>query len=74
MISLHLQRMAAFPSAAQLTILASELLHLRAFAQEHFRYGLAAFAVDGVKVRYWRLASIQKYCNRLEDRTDSLIT
>jgi hypothetical protein len=31
--------MAAFLSAAQLTILVPELLHLLAFAQEHFRYG-----------------------------------
>ncbi|MDA0961926.1 MAG: hypothetical protein O2898_03290, partial [Proteobacteria bacterium] len=37
MISLHLQRMAAFLSAAQLTILVPELLHLLAFAQEHFQ-------------------------------------
>jgi hypothetical protein len=34
--------MAAFLSAAQLTILVPELLHLLAFAQEHFRYGLKA--------------------------------
>ena len=31
-----------FFSAAQLTILASALLHLQAFAQKHFRYGLRA--------------------------------
>ena len=34
--------MAAFLSAAQLTILVPEVLHLLAFAQEHFRYGLQA--------------------------------
>jgi hypothetical protein len=34
--------MPAFLSAAQLTILAPELLHLLEFAQEHFRFGLKA--------------------------------
>ncbi len=41
-ISLRYEGTAAFLSVAQLTILASALLHLRAFAQEHFRYELDA--------------------------------
>ena len=41
-VLLLLDRTAAILSAAQLVILASALLHLRAFAQEHFRYGLGA--------------------------------
>ena len=41
-ISLRCECTSAFLSAAQLTVLASALLHLQAFAQKHFRYWLTA--------------------------------
>lgn len=40
-ISLHRERTAAFLSAAQLTILAFALLHVRANEKDHFRIGLS---------------------------------